>query len=134
MRKHAEDNAKFDLVGWIRNKIKNNKTMTRTFCPFVCLNDADEMEEYIRLGTANEPLNIQRIFIGYPITEDGEQKEFFHNDDKPITTMRELLTEINAIVSREVEQGNNYAPHCIEDYCIESLKVTDGVCSVDIGS
>ena len=29
MRKRAEENAKFDLVAWIRNKIKTKGTMSR---------------------------------------------------------------------------------------------------------
>lgn len=106
--------------------------MALSFNPFICLNDSDEMEEYLRKETYKKPLNVQRIFIGYPITEDGEDREFYHG--RAITNLRDLLLEINAIISREVEAGNNYAPHSIEDYCIEIVEVTDDICCVDIGS
>ena len=108
--------------------------MALSFNPFICLNDSDELEEYIKRETYDKPLNVQRIFIGYPITEDAEIREFYHNEDKPITNLRDLLTEINNIIVMEVEAGHNYAPHSIEDYCIEIVEVTDDICCVDIGS
>ena len=108
--------------------------MALSFNPFICLNDHEELDEYIKRETYKKPLNVQRIFIGYPITEDGEMEQFYHNEEKPITTLRDLLLEITAIINREVEAGHNYASHCVDDYCIEIVEVTDDICCVDIGS
>lgn len=108
--------------------------MALSFNPFICLNDSDELEEYLREETYKKPLNVQRIFIGYPITEDGEMDEFYHDENNPITSLRDLLMKINEIINREVEAGHNYAPHCVDDYCIEIVEVTGDVCCVDIGS
>ena len=108
--------------------------MALSFNPFVCVNDFDEINEFVEKEAYDKPLNVQRIYIGYPITEDGEMDEFYHNEDKPLTTLRDLMMEINSIIDREVKSGHNYAPHVIEDYCIEIVEVTDDVCCVDVGS
>ena len=117
--------------------------MALSFNPFVCVNDFDEINEFVEKETRSRKelniesslnLNVQRIFIGYPITEDGEMDEFYHNEDKPLTNLRDLMMEINSIIDREVKAGHNYAPHVIEDYCIEIGEVTGDMCCVDVGS
>lgn len=117
--------------------------MALSFNPFVCVNDIDEINEFIENDTRSRKelgiessltLEVDTIYIGYPITEDGEMDEFYHNEDKPLTNLRDLMMEINTIIDREVKAGHNYAPHVIEDYCIEIVEVTGNVCCVDVGS
>lgn len=117
--------------------------MALSFDPFVSVNDFDEINEFVEKESrirkelnieSSLNLDVQRIFIGYPITEDGEMDEFYHNEDKPITNLRDLMMEINSIIVREVKAGHNYAPHVLEDYCIEIVEVTGDMCCVDVGS
>ena len=106
--------------------------MALSFNPFVCVNDIEEINEFIEKEAYDKPLEVDSIYIGYPITEDGEMDEFYNG--KPITNLRDLMMEINSIIDREVKAGHNYAPHVIEDYCIEIVEVTGNVCCVDVGS
>lgn len=106
--------------------------MALSFNPFVCVNDFDEINEFVEKEAYDTPLEVDTIYIGYPITEDCEMEDFYNG--KPITNLRDLMMEINTIIDREVKAGHNYAPHVIEDYCIEIVEVTGNVCCVDVGS
>ena len=117
--------------------------MALSFNPFVCVNDIDEINEFIENETrvckemnleSNLNMEVDSIYIGYPLTEDGEMDLFWQNEDKPITNLRDLMMEINGIIDREVKAGHNYAPHVLEDYCIEIVEVTGHICCVDVGS
>ena len=106
--------------------------MALSFNPFVCVNNIDEINEFIEKEAYDKPLEVDTIYIGYPITKDDEMDEFYNG--KPITNLRDLMMEINSIIVREVKAGHNYAPHAINDYCIEIVEVTGNVCCVDVGS
>ena len=108
--------------------------MALSFNPFVCVNDIDEINEFVEKEAYEKPLEVDSIYIGYPLTENGEMDLFYQDENKPITNLRDLMMTINSIIDREVKAGHNYAPHDIEDYCIEIVEVTGHICCVDVGS
>ena len=74
-------------------------------------------------------INLQKIKLS-----NEEYKEFKTLDGKPAISTVALLLEINRAVTIELDKGENYAPHCAEDYCIEIIDIVDNVATVEFGS
>ena len=75
---------------------------------------------------------VESILVGYPIAPSDTITEI--KIGKSNYTASELLTIIRESVAEEINNGNNFAPHTIEDYVIESVIVENGVADVYIGS
>jgi hypothetical protein len=104
--------------------------------PFVMLNDIEGIYEFANEDPSPAPFSVDTIRIGYPIID--YVKESYHDfpttDGKPVASTASLLLEINALINKECDKGNNYAPHCKEDYCIEVVRIEDNIADVEIGS
>ena len=98
--------------------------------PFVMLNDIDGMYEFADENISPEQIKVDTIRIGYP----ESYHDFPTSDGKPILSTIVLLLEINAIINKECDKGNNYAPHEKSDYCIEVIEIEDNIANVSIGS
>lgn len=74
---------------------------------------------------------VNRVMIGYPFEADGEQEY----DIKPVTSLRDLVSEVQKVVVREYNAGNCTAPHVLEDFWIELISVRNDNCAeIYIGS
>jgi hypothetical protein len=104
--------------------------------PFVMLNDIDGMYEFADENISPEQIKVDTIRIGYPIVDYGKEsyRDFSTSDGKPIEGTHLLLLVINAIINKECDKGNNYAPHEKSDYCIEVIEIEDNIANVSIGS
>lgn len=104
--------------------------------PFVMLNDIDGMYEFADENISPEQIKVDTIRIGYPIVDYGKESyhDFPTSDGKPCLSTIVLLLEINALINKECDKGNNYAPHDKRDYCIEIVKIEDNVAEVSVGS
>lgn len=104
--------------------------------PFVMLNDIDGMYEFADENISPEQIKVDTIRIGYPIVDYGKESyhDFPTSDGKPCLSTIVLLLEINALINKECDKGNNYAPHDKRDYCIEIVKIEDNVAEVFVGS
>lgn len=105
--------------------------------PFVMLNDIEGIYEFADENPIPAPFSVDTIRIGYPIVDYGKESyhDFPTSNGKPIEGNHlELLLEINTIINRECDKGNNYAPHCKEDYCIEVIEIENNIANVSIGS
>ena len=104
--------------------------------PFVMLNDIEGIYKFADKNPSPEPFSVDTIRIGYPIIDymKDEYKDFSTLDGKPVNSTAALLLEINSLIDRECDKGNNYAPHVKEDYCIEVVKIEDNIAYAIIGS
>ena len=104
--------------------------------PFVMLNDIEGIYEFADENPSPVPFSVDTIRIGYPIVDYGKESyhDFPTSDGKPIEGTHLLLLEINALINKECDKGNNYAPHDKSDYCIEVITIEDNIANVSIGS
>lgn len=110
--------------------------MTRIIEPFICLNDFEYMDNF-SLGWHSHGqgrIPAEQLRIGYPITDWSREGEKMFPIEAKMYTIGELMRAINEVVCKEIEKGNNYAPHVAEDYCIERITMKDGVAIVEFGS
>ena len=110
--------------------------MNTTIKPFVCLNDIEAFYDFARENPSPVDFSVDTIRVGYPIADWSreEYKEFKTLDGKPAISTVALLLEINRAVTIELDKGENYSPHCAEDYCIEIIDIVDNVATVEFGS
>lgn len=74
---------------------------------------------------------VNRVMIGYPFESDDEQEY----DIKPVTSLSDLVSEVQKVVVREYNAGNCTAPHVLEDFWIELISVRNDNCAeIYIGS
>ena len=108
--------------------------MNTTIKPFVYLNDIKSFYDFARENPVS--IAVDTIRVGYPVADWSreEYKEFKTIDGKPVFSIADLLLEINRAVICELDKGENFAPHCADDYCIERITINDNVCIVDFGS
>ena len=104
--------------------------------PFVMLNDIDGIYEFADSNHSPVQFSVDTIRVGYPIVDYGKESyhDFPTSDGKPIQNTHVLLLEINSLINKECNKGNNYAPHEKDDYCIEIIRITDNIADVSIGS
>ena len=104
--------------------------------PFVMLNDIEGIYVFADENPSPVPFSVDTIRVGYPIIDYFKESyhDFPTSDGKPIEGTHLLLLEINNLIDRECNKGNNYAPHCKEDYCIEIVRIEDNIAHVEIGS
>ena len=78
---------------------------------------------------------IDTIRIGYPIADwgKGEYRTFPVNLTDGATIGCIMLTAAR-IIYKEIEKGNNYAPHIWSDYTIEHITILDNVATIECGS
>ena len=110
--------------------------MNTTIKPFVCLNDIEAFYDFARENPSPVDFSVDTIRVGYPVADCSreEYKEFKTHDGEPAISTVALLLEINRAVRIELDKGENYAPHCAEDYCIEIIDIVDNVATVYFGS
>ena len=104
--------------------------------PFICLNDFEYMDNY-SIGYHShgaEGIEVDLLSIGYPVSDWRKNEERTFPIEKKKYTVGELMRAINKVVAEEIDKGHNYAPHSIEDYCIEHVYIIDGVAQVEFGS
>ena len=104
--------------------------------PFVMLNDIEGIYKFADKNPSPVQINVDTIRIGYPIIDYCKEsyQDFSTSDGKPCLSTIVLLLEINALINKECDKGNNYAPHDKSDYCIEVIKIEDNIANVFIGS
>ena len=104
--------------------------------PYICLNDFEYMDNYSKGWHSHgaERIEVEKLSIGYPVADWSEGEERTFPIEKKAYTVGELFRAINKVVADEIDKGHNYAPHSIEDYCIEHVYIVDGVAEVVFGS
>lgn len=103
--------------------------------PFVMLNDIEELYDFANNNPSPMPFKVDTIRVGYPIVDYSKESHHdFAIEGGPIEGTHLLLLEINSLISRECDRGNNYAPHDKSDYCIEIIEIEDNIANVFIGS
>ena len=102
--------------------------------PFVMLNDMEGICDYSDQNPVQ--MSVDTIRIGYPIIDycQEDYRDFPTSDGKPATGTLQLLKEINSLINRECDKGNNFAPHEKSDYCIEVIEIENNIANVLIGS
>ena len=109
--------------------------MKKTIEAFIPLTDYEYMDNFsMGFHSKTGSIDVNSIKIGYPIADwlNNETKIFPIENRK--YTIGELMRKISEIVANEIEKGNNFAPHVVDDYCIEKITIVDGIALVDIGS
>lgn len=69
----------------------------------------------------------------YPVTKGSPMQ--LHKLEKPVTTLRELVSEVQKYLKQDYDNGLCTAPHIFEDYCIELIEVHPGnMATIHFGS
>lgn len=109
--------------------------MRKTIEPFIPLTDYEYMDNFsMGYHSKTGSIKAESIKIGYPIADwSNNETKMFPIENREYT-IRELMRKVSEIVALEIEKGNNFAPHIVDDYCIEKITIIDGIALVDIGS
>lgn len=102
-------------------------------CPYINIVDYENMKNYSNgwHSMGGEPIEVEKLKVDYPIS-DAYGRVF--PIEKKAYTVEELLKAISHVVCAEIVKGNNFAPHALEDYVIEDIRVSRGVAEVVFGS
>ena len=102
-------------------------------CPYINIVDYEAMESYSTgwHSMDGKTIEVEKLKVGYPIS-DASDRVF--PIEKKAYTVEELLKAISHVVCSEIVKGNNFAPHALEDYVIEDIRVSHGVAEVIFGS
>ncbi len=100
------------------------------------LDDIKGIYEFARENPSEQDFSVDTIRVGYPIIDYSQESyhDFPTLDGTPAISTAALLLEINSLISRECDNGHNYAPHCKDDYCIEVIRIEDNIAHVFVGS
>lgn len=109
--------------------------MKTTIQPFITLLDEEYMDNFSIGYHRHQPrLDVKEIRIGYPVADWGAGKVNRYPMNFEGVTVSKVMHAIRDIILKEYTDGNNYAPHVPEDYCIESIDIENGIATITIGS
>jgi hypothetical protein len=138
---HSEDGNGFiinDVLSAVIPKIYQSiQALEQASVPSNLLDQTQELSPWVAVTGKYKDQDVSlwkevnRVMIGYPFEADGEQEY----DIKPVTSLSDLVSEVQKVVVREYNAGNSTAPHVLEDFWIELISVRNDNCAdVYIGS
>jgi len=101
--------------------------------PYINIVDYETMKSYSTgwHSMGGETIEVEKLKVDYPISV---VRDIVFPVEKKAYTVEELLKTISYVVCAEIVKGNNFAPHALEDYVIEEIRVSRGVAEVVFGS